>query len=94
VFPGSTGSIDRDTCAAIVDGNDDPWLAYRFSGIRLVALCPDAAVITYRSRSEREGTEPLSMLVSSAYVRRGDRWLLAFHQQTIVDAQVAAPTSA
>ena len=32
--------------------------------------------------------EPFSMLMSSAYVAEGDRWLMAFHQQTIVDAKL------
>ena len=34
------------------------------------------------------GLSPFSMLMSSAYVAEGDRWLMAFHQQTIVDAKL------
>ena len=84
VFPAPTGTIDRATCATIVDSNDTPWRWYEMADVRLVPICADATVMTYRATAQPEDSNPFSMLVSSAYVRRHDAWLLAFHQQTIV----------
>jgi hypothetical protein len=82
VFPPPTGAIDRDTCATIVDGNETPWQSYQIYEARLVPLAMGVAVITYRATAQPEGGNRFAMLVSSAYVRRDENWLLAFHQQT------------
>ena len=86
VFPAPTGTIDRETCASVVDGNDAPWEWYRIEDVHLVELCAEAAVVSYRAEAKPDGSNPFSMLVGSAYARRAGRWLLAFHQQTILKA--------
>ena len=87
VFPPPTGAIDRDACAAIVDGNETPWQSYEIDDARLVPLATGAAVITYRATAQPEGGNRFAMLVSSVYVRRDEKWLLAFHQQTFSHAE-------
>ena len=87
VFPDPASAVDKDGCAAIIDGNQTPWAWYRMDDLRLIPLGDQVAVITYRGTAQPEGAEPFSMLMSSAYVADGDRWLMAFHQQTIVDAK-------
>jgi hypothetical protein len=63
--------------------------AARWTGLRIepkgqLALGEDALVFTYEAWALREGN-PYHALVSSAYVRQGGAWKLAFHQQTPMD---------
>jgi hypothetical protein len=52
---------------------------------RVREVSPTAALVTYRARAESADhkTEKYS-LRSSLWVRRGDDWLMAFHQGTLV----------
>ena len=49
----------------------------------LVPLGDDAAVISYKAVAERSDDAPFKAWVSSTYVKRDGKWLLAFHQQTL-----------
>lgn len=42
----------------------------------------DVTIITYEAAAIRKDGHALKAIVSSGYVKRGDAWKLAFHQQT------------
>jgi hypothetical protein len=76
-------AIDREACAAIIDGLTTPWSEYQLEDVRLVRRA-DSAILTYRARGHRDGSLPVTMRVSSVIVP-GDRgWLFLLHQQTFV----------
>lgn len=50
---------------------------------RLLELSDNAALVTYKATARRPGKgEPYVVRASSAYVRDGAAWKLAFHQRT------------
>jgi hypothetical protein len=53
----------------------------------LAQPAPDFALLTYEVDAQRKTGEPYKALVSTGYVRRGDKWKMAFHQQTPLDAE-------
>jgi len=59
-----------------------PWSRFEIEHPRVVALGPDCGVVVYSVTAQREGNEPFSAIVSSTFVRHGDDWKLAFHQQS------------
>lgn len=77
------GSV-LDRGAVVTSLDDAPaWSAYEITDERLVELAPDAVAFVYRGRAFRaSGGPPFDALMSSVYVRRGDRWRLALYQQT------------
>jgi hypothetical protein len=79
IFPGMVLTKPRtlDSIAATTR-----WTSVEFSDQRLIQLAPDAVGLIYRAAGSRDGDPPYSALVSSVYVRRGDVWRLALHQQT------------
>src|SRR5262245_64614429 len=80
-FPELAGLLSREQVASSVpDGSRWKELVIEPQGYR--SLGEGAAVLTYRARAKRADGTPYEALVSSAYVRRGDGWKLAFHQQT------------
>lgn len=80
LLPGGLVLDDRDQILEAMGG--PPWASYRLESMRALPLGTDAGVVAYAVTAERELKEPYSALISSTYVRRGDRWRLAFHQQT------------
>ncbi len=59
-----------------------PWAEHRLEDARLVTLTADCATLVYRATARRMGEAAYTALISSTYVRRDGRWLLAVHQQT------------
>ena len=62
------------------------WAEVGLEQARTAALSGDVVLLTYRvtARWEHE-REPIEARASSVYVRRGDRWKLAHHQQTALE---------
>lgn len=58
------------------------WKDVEITPKGLAELSDDSAVVTYECAARRKDDKPYHALVSSAYVRRGEAWKLAFHQQT------------
>jgi Domain of unknown function (DUF4440) len=80
-FPEMAGLLGREQVAATVpEGPRWRQLVIEPHGFRW--LGDAAAILTYRAKAKRPTGEPYEALVSSAYVRRGEGWKLAFHQQT------------
>jgi hypothetical protein len=59
-----------------------PWEWFEISDARVVELGHDGGVVVYSVVAQRPGQERYSAVISSTYVRDGDRWKLAFHQQS------------
>lgn len=85
VFP-ETGVISRDVAVdAIRKENEDGrrWAEVEFDEMRSVRLADTVALLNYRvtARWEHEKS-PITAVASSLYIRRDDRWMLTFHQQS------------
>jgi len=82
VFPDPAGVMIKDEMCSTID--DSPrWEIVELEELRVMELDDNAAVVTYKATAMREGEVlPYVARASSAYVRDGDRWKLAFHQQT------------
>jgi hypothetical protein len=81
-----TGAIGRSAAidALEQDGaGDRAWERVDLRDATTLQLDRDAALLTYKAVARRNNeAAPVTVLAVSAYVRRGDDWKLAFHQQT------------
>ena len=59
-----------------------PWASHTLEEPQVLPVTDDVAVVSYGVVAQREGAPTYSALISSTYVRRGDGWRLALHQQT------------
>jgi len=80
VLPGDM-VLDRRSA---LDSFDGPvtWEWFRIEDDRVVPLGNEAAALIYRVTAKRPDEDPYSALITSTYVRQGDSWLMAVHQQT------------
>jgi hypothetical protein len=82
---GETGPIDRDVAVEAIrqekaDGRR--WVNAELHDVAVRTLVKDAALLSYRAEARWHGADAdISVYASSVYVRRGDQWKLAFHQQ-------------
>ena len=63
-------------------GSEPAWTSFKIEDPRVVELTPDSAVVLYRARGIRPGQKEYVAQMSSTYVKRGEVWKLAYHQQT------------
>ena len=75
------GVLDREATIAAIE-SAPPWERFEIRAPRVVGLGPDAGVVVYEVTAQRAGQAPYAAVVSSAFVRDGDGWKLAFHQQS------------
>lgn len=64
--------------------DENRWREPRIENRNALSLGGSAAIISYKIDVRRADGIAYSALVSSAYVRRGERWKLAFHQHSPV----------
>jgi hypothetical protein len=81
VFPEPVGVLPRERILASL-GRQERWTEVLFEDHRLLELSDRAALLTYKATARRGEGEPYVVHASSAYVRDGGSWKLAFHQQT------------
>jgi hypothetical protein len=82
VFPDPAGVLVKDEIVSSL-GPKARWSQVALEEHRLLELNETAAVVTYKATAKRaEGGKPYVARASSTYVRDGDAWKLAFHQQT------------
>ena len=81
VFPEPAGVLMRDEIASSVQ-DGARWTEVALEEHRVLELSDDAAVVTYKATARRPDGPPYVARASSAYVRDGNAWKLAFHQQT------------
>ena len=80
VFGGGILMSKADVLASIA--RVAPWTRFRIEAPRASALGADSGALTYRAVAQRAGQPEFRALISSVYVRRNGRWLLALHQQS------------
>lgn len=86
-------SLEEDEIASSVQGGR--WSEVSLEEHRVLELTDSSALVTYKATAIRnrsgDNSEPYVARASSAYVRDGSAWRLAFHQQTpIVKAKKTA----
>jgi hypothetical protein len=59
-----------------------PWERYEIADPQVVALSDDSGVVVYEVVAQRPGEEPYSAVVSTTFVRDGEAWKVALHQQS------------
>ncbi|HEX2228899.1 MAG TPA: DUF4440 domain-containing protein [Candidatus Binatia bacterium] len=88
VFP-ETGVILRDAAVEAIlseNANGQRWAEVEFADVKSRRLSDDVVLLTYRVAARWEHEESrIFALASSLYVKRNDRWKLAFHQQTPIE---------
>ena len=83
IFAGVPEAMGREVTASAVDESTGGWEHYELQSVKLVTLGADAALLTYLGVARRGGEDnDFVASISTAYVKQGERWLLAFHQQT------------
>jgi len=85
VFPEPLGVLTRDRIAESLAGQAQ-WQEVAFEDRRLLELSDRAVLLTYKAIARRRDGEPYVVRASSAYLRDGGAWRLAFHQQTPLEA--------
>ena len=82
-FTEMAGVQDRESIAKQTDGGPR-WTDVKIAPKGRLPLGDDGVIVTYEATASREG-KAYRALVSSAYVREGGEWKLAFHGQTPLD---------
>jgi hypothetical protein len=82
-MPDLHGVHSREEVAATAK-QPNRWRDLKISDRHMLQPTDDVAIISYRADVKRFDGEPYAALVSSAYVKRGDGWKLAFHQHSVV----------
>lgn len=81
VFPDPPGVLIQNEIVSAVAGQR--WSSVELEEHRLLELDDQSAVVTYKATARRGADgAPYVARASSAYVRDGAAWKLAFHQQT------------
>ncbi len=81
VFPDPVGVLTRERIAESL-GGEARWAEVTFEDRQLLELSDRIALLTYKAIARRRKGEPYVVRASSAYLRDGGAWKLAFHQQT------------
>jgi hypothetical protein len=79
LLPGGMVIDDRERVIESMRGT--PWTSFELADERVLDLSPECAVVVYKATARRDGRD-YQALFSSTYVREGDAWKLALHQQT------------
>lgn len=81
-----TGVLTREQAVAAIREENRTgrrWGDVQITGVRAIHLGRDAWLMTYTADAQWQGEIARHRaLCSSAYVRAGGRWMLAFHQQS------------
>jgi hypothetical protein len=79
LLPG--GMVIDDRAQVIESMQGAPWTSFELSDERAFVLGESTAVVAYRGTARR-GDDDYCALFNSTYLRDGDTWRLALHQQT------------
>lgn len=75
------GALDRRSSIDAME-SAPAWEWFRLEHVRLLPLSDTSATLTYTATAARKDRPEYRALTSSTYVRAGDTWKLALHQQT------------
>jgi hypothetical protein len=82
---GDTGLMNKEATIKEISENDCVVNSYELSDFKLVRLNSDSALLTYKGTQDGTcggQTLPAAVWATSAFVRRGGRWLNAYHQES------------
>lgn len=89
VLPEPAGVMVKDEITSSLE-RKPRWSQVTLEEHRLLELTDDAALVSYKAIAKPgDGGEPYIARASSAYVRDGGAWKLAFHQQTPIKKTTA-----
>ena len=86
VFTEMAGVMDREAIAQSAGGGRR-WAELSLERKGFINPAPDSAMISYQTNARRAEGGRYRALVSSLYVRRGQDWKMAFHQQTPLESK-------
>jgi len=76
------GGLVIDERSQVIDSmRGASWASFELTDERVLDLGETSAVVAYQAVARRDGNE-YKALFNSTYVRDGDAWKLALHQQT------------
>ncbi len=87
---GDSGVARKDMIVKDIAGTDCEVRSYSLDNYELVMLDPNTAILTYKADQDatcKGKAVPAKVWASSVYVKRGGKWLNAFHQETPVTSQ-------
>ncbi|MGI8874169.1 MAG: nuclear transport factor 2 family protein [Egibacteraceae bacterium] len=79
LLPG--GLVIDDRAQVIESMRGTPWVSFELEDERVLDLAEGSVVVACQATARRDGGD-YTALFSSTYVREGDSWKLAVHQQT------------
>lgn len=79
LLPGGIVIEGREQAVSSMQGPS--WDAFELDQARVLEISDDAAALVYQARARR-GASGYRAWINSTYVRRGNEWRLALHQQT------------
>jgi hypothetical protein len=79
----SSGVMQRNAALDAIRGAT-PWESYHLDDEQVSLPSEDVAVVTYRATAKRPNDPEYRAWMASIYVRDGEQWLLAVHQQSPV----------
>jgi hypothetical protein len=75
------GVLTRDATIEAME-SAPAWEPYEITEPQVVALSVDSGIVVYEVVAQRPGEDSYSAVVSTTFVREGDLWKVAFHQQS------------
>ncbi|MFI6041621.1 DUF4440 domain-containing protein [Nocardia sp. NPDC051321] len=79
--PSPHASLSKQIALNAVAGAP-PIETYQILEFHERALGPDAHIVFYEMYQKRVGLDGIYAAISTVYTRRGNRWLMQYHQQT------------
>ncbi len=77
------GVVIDDRAEAVASMSGRPWESFVLTDERVVAIAETCVAVAYKAIARRD-EQDYTALFTSIYVRAGDEWKLAVHQQTPV----------
>ena len=85
VFPEMLGLLDREKIAQ--SAAEGRWKDVAITHKTVLKAADDFVILSYEAGAKRADGKAYRALASTGYVRRGDEWKMAFHQQTPLEAK-------
>jgi hypothetical protein len=87
---GDSGVAKKATIVKDIASSECEVRSYSLDNYEVVMLDPNTAILTYKADQDatcKGKAVPARVWASSVYVKRGGKWLNAFHQETPVASQ-------
>jgi hypothetical protein len=87
---GDSGVTKKATTVKDIASSDCEVRSYSLDSYEVVMLDPNTAILTYKADQDatcKGKAVPAKVWASSVYIKRGGKWLNAFHQETPATSQ-------